>query len=347
MPKHSKYCIIGAGLSGLTTAYSLLKKGETNFVILESRNRIGGRLLTKNTVDLGATWLQNYHSNLLELIKELGLTTFNQFSKGKSILVYNTMTSPHYFETDSNAPPAMRIVGGSLALANALAEPLEDKIILNTKVKSITETGNNIIISTNNGYFSTEKAIITLPPKLANQLLFTPPLPEHLQREMDNTHTWMSNAIKVGISYATPFWKTIGFSGTIVSQIAPLTELYDHSSHNASSFTLMGFANETLSPLSVSDRKEIILKHIERYLGKETRNYLNYFEKDWSLDEFTSSKKLNSYYLTPKYGNPIFDKFYVNKTVLFSGTETASQYGGYMEGAVISGLNAAKKVLEI
>lgn len=347
MTQHSKYCIIGGGLSGLTTAYTLLKNNETDFVILEGRHRIGGRLLTKNAIDLGANWLQNYHSNLLDLIDELGLKTFDQFSKGKSILTYNKMAPPHYFETDTNAPPALRIAGGSFALINALAEKNLDKIKLNTTVKSLSEVGNKLLLSTSNGNFLAEKVIITLPPRLANTLHFMPPLPEPLQRVMDNTHTWMSNALKIGITYTTPFWKTNGFSGTIVGQIAPMTELYDHSNSTNSNFALMGFANAALKPLSFEDRKEKILQYLEHHLGKQAINYSTYDEKDWSQDVFTSSETLDSHYLSPKYGNPIFNKLYANNSILFSGTETASQYGGYMEGSVISGLNAALKILSL
>ncbi len=346
MKQHSKYCIIGAGLSGLTTAYKLLQNGENDFIILEARDTVGGRISTKNNIDLGAAWLQNYHSNLLDLINELELKTYNQYTAGKSILMYNTMAPAHYFETDPNAPSALRIAGGSLALIEALSKKFSDKIILNTKVKGISTVNQNATILSNNGIYSCEKIIITLPPKLASTIIYDPELPEHLQRAMDNTHTWMSNAIKVGINYKTPFWKANGFSGTMVGQVVPVVEIYDHSNYNESSFALMGFVNESLRALKTNNRKEQIIAYLEKYLGPEARNYSDYFEKDWSKDEFTSVKSLNSYYLTPKYGNSVFDTFYGSKSLLFSGTETSPQHGGYMEGAVISGFIAAEKILQ-
>ncbi len=343
--KHSKYCIIGAGLSGLTTAYKLLQNGESDFIILEARDTIGGRLSTINSIDFGAAWLQNYHSNVLDLIKELGLKTFNQYTTGKSILMYNTMAPPHYFESDPNAPSALRIVGGSLALIHALAEKFLDKIRLNTKVERISAVSQNATIETNNGHFSAEKIIITLPPKLASHLKYNPELPEHLHREMTTTHTWMSNAIKVGINYKTPFWKTKGFSGTMIGQVAPVVELYDHSNYNESVFSLMGFVNESLRELSANDRKKQIITYLEKHLGAEAKNYSLYLEKDWSKDEFTSVESLNSYYLSPKYGHPVFNSFYLMEKLLFSGTETSPKYGGYMEGAVNSGVIATEKLL--
>ena len=67
--------------------------------------------------------------------------------------------------------------------------------------------------------------------------------------------------------------------------------------------------------------------------------------QDWSKDEFTASQNLKPVISSPQYGNAVFDDFYMNGKLLFSGTETAKQYGGYLEGAVVSGLTAAQGIL--
>jgi len=41
-----KILIIGAGMAGLSAANHLLKNNETDFFIVEARNRIGGRIVT-------------------------------------------------------------------------------------------------------------------------------------------------------------------------------------------------------------------------------------------------------------------------------------------------------------
>lgn len=40
-----KICIIGGGMAGLSAANHLLKNNETDFIIVEARNRIGGRII--------------------------------------------------------------------------------------------------------------------------------------------------------------------------------------------------------------------------------------------------------------------------------------------------------------
>ena len=55
--------IIGAGPAGIGSA-SILSKNQKSFIVLEARNRIGGRTLSANLdgtiVDLGASWIHTY-----------------------------------------------------------------------------------------------------------------------------------------------------------------------------------------------------------------------------------------------------------------------------------------------
>lgn len=342
---HSKYIIVGAGLSGLTTAYHLAKNGEEDFIILEARDRIGGRILTKDDIDLGATWFQNHHTYLTQLLENLSLDKFEQYSKGQSVLVYNTMAPAHYFESQHNGPSAYRVAGGSIALINTLAEALPKKIVLNTSITSISEDKYQIHLKTNKTTYSAEKVIVTIPPKLASTLDFSPEIPENLFQTMKSTHTWMSNAMKVGILFKSPFWRKKDFSGTIIGQVGPVIELYDHCDYEEKVFGLMGFINEGLRDTSPEIRKEKILRYLEKYLGKEVMDYTDYFEKDWSMDKHTSCENLKSVYMSPQYGDSLYDQWYFNDKLLFSGTETSPIHGGYLDGAIFSAMRAAKKIL--
>ncbi len=75
--------IIGAGLAGLAAGLYLRKQG-IKVTILESRNRVGGRVFSfapktsKNQrIELGAEWVGNSHERVIELCEEFGLTLEN------------------------------------------------------------------------------------------------------------------------------------------------------------------------------------------------------------------------------------------------------------------------------
>ena len=71
--------IIGAGFAGLSAAYKL-KQRKIDYVILEARNRIGGRVFShtidpaeKLVVELGAEWVGKSHKRLIALCDEFKL----------------------------------------------------------------------------------------------------------------------------------------------------------------------------------------------------------------------------------------------------------------------------------
>lgn len=85
--------IIGAGLSGLAAGLKLKAAGK-KFLILEARDRVGGRVFTKQLpnggyVDLGAAWIGPTQTRMYELLKENGLEYFPTYDEGKSILRFN------------------------------------------------------------------------------------------------------------------------------------------------------------------------------------------------------------------------------------------------------------------
>lgn len=340
--KYSKYIIIGGGLSGLTTAYHLHKRGEMDVTILESRDRAGGRILTNSGIDLGATWFQSHHENLHGLLDELGISKFSQFASGKSVLVYNTMAPAHIFESDPNAPSASRIAGGSEALIHTLLEKSQAKIYFNTPVSSISEVGNKMVVATGKETFEASYVISTIPPRITQRITFNPELPYVVSRAMEDTHTWMSNAMKVGLTFKYPFWREKNMSGTIIGQIGAVTELYDHTDYNDKTFALMGFINEALRDLNPAERKQKILDYLSQYLGREIMEFVLYEEKDWSQDKNTACEKIKSIYMSPRYGDSAFAKAYYSNKLLFSGAETSPVYGGYMDGAIYSGKHAGQ-----
>ncbi len=79
--EHYDVIVMGAGLAGLGAAYVLKNLGVDNFLILEARKRIGGRVFTQLvptddgalTIELGGEWIGYGHKRIKHLCRVLGL----------------------------------------------------------------------------------------------------------------------------------------------------------------------------------------------------------------------------------------------------------------------------------
>lgn len=104
--------VIGAGVTGLTAAWRLAEAGQ-DVVVLEARDRVGGRLLTERhrsdanddgaDLEVGGQWVSPDQDALLALIDELGLTTYPRYREGASLYV-DRAGRARRFETDLPVP---------------------------------------------------------------------------------------------------------------------------------------------------------------------------------------------------------------------------------------------------
>jgi len=81
--------VVGAGFAGLTTARELTRRGF-DVVVLEGRNRVGGRSYTQAVaglpVDMGGTFVGPTQDAVLALAADLGIATIPTFHDGANLI---------------------------------------------------------------------------------------------------------------------------------------------------------------------------------------------------------------------------------------------------------------------
>lgn len=91
--------VVGGGLAGLTAAYTILREtnNKTKVVVLEARDEVGGRLKSahlpcgsreEDLWDIGGQWVCRSQPSVLSLLKEMGMSTYEQYTEGASVVMY-------------------------------------------------------------------------------------------------------------------------------------------------------------------------------------------------------------------------------------------------------------------
>lgn len=245
------------------------------------------------------------------------------------------------FGTDGGAQ-ATRVDGGMQPVAQRLAQDLD--VRLDAPVRAV-EHGGEIVVHHARGQVRAGHLIVAIPPHLVTRIEFTPALAG--PRAELCARMPMGAVIKCTAIYPRPFWRDRGLSGLCLSDRGPIHVSFDNSPPDGGVGVLMGFAEadhaRRLGALSIEARRDEAVACFVRAYGDDARAVVHYTDHVWEHDPWSGG--CYGAFAPPGVWTSVGPAIRAPiGRIHWAGTETATRWSGYIDGAISSGLRAAAEV---
>lgn len=242
---------------------------------------------------------------------------------------------------------AFRVREGAQELARRLARRLQHRIRFADPVRAITQDSGGVTVESDAGALRCRRVAVCVPPPLASRIAYTPALPDRRADLLASLP--MGASVKFHAVYQRPFWRARGLSGQAWTTAGTVGLTYDNSPRDGTGRgVLVGLvvADEArrLGALDPLGQEQEILVALERLFGPEAAAPEALVVQDWGAEEWTGGCYA-AYFpvgVWTSYGSAFGAPC---GRIHWAGTETSTEWHGYMEGAIRSGYRAAQEML--
>ncbi|MHB1834826.1 MAG: flavin monoamine oxidase family protein [Solirubrobacteraceae bacterium] len=248
------------------------------------------------------------------------------------------------FDTRGGAQ-ASRIQGGSQALPDAIAARLGARVVLSSPVRAIHSGAGRARVVSDRVTVAARRVIVAVAPALAGRIDYEPVLP--FERDQLTQRWGQGTLTKVAAVYDRPFWREQGLTGSAVDTGFPISVGFDDSPPGGRPGVVFGFVGgdnaRRYARLNARDRRAAVLAQLERWFGRGARHPRDFFETNWAQQQWTRGCPVG----IPAVGSLVAYGPWLRRPaglIHWAGTEAATYWNGYMDGAVSSGERAAAEV---
>jgi monoamine oxidase len=231
--------------------------------------------------------------------------------------------------------------GGTQQLCDRIAAELGDDVLLASPATAMKHDGDGVSIKVGRRRIKASKAIVAVSPALAARIEFDPALPA---RDALGQRMPMGAYMKGVAIYDRAWWRDQGLSGLAFADHGPVQMTVDASPPGGEPGVLIGFVTgapaRAVATLEPDARRHVVLEAMAAATAPEAATPRSYRDFNWLEERWSRGGPVGLMGpgtltgLGPLLSDPV-------GPVHWAGTDTATEWNGYMEGAIQAGERAA------
>ncbi|WKG05498.1 flavin monoamine oxidase family protein [Mycolicibacterium sp. HK-90] len=236
-----------------------------------------------------------------------------------------------------------RVTETTQEIAKRLAAQLGDRVVLETRVHRISQDDNGVTVYTDSAVINAKYAMVTAAPEHRAYIEFEPALPEKTQ---GLTRTFPMGALsKAFVAYDKPFWRADGLSGEALTDTGPVFITFDVSPEDGPGILMVFCAPRVYDGFGPEIRQSLVLKQLVDLYGPQAAIPIDYVDHCWGTEPFAPGGPHPAAppYASVSYGDALTEP---HGRIHWAGTETAGEWVGTMNGAILTGLRTAEQITQ-
>jgi len=251
-------------------------------------------------------------------------------------------------EVHGDGAQKLKVSGGAFQLAERMSKLLPPGAIrLGVPVYAVDQNASGVVVRHAKGEVQASRLIVAIAPAVAARIDFGYTL--SAARMQLHSRMPMGSVIKALVAYEKPFWREQGLSGEAISDHGLFGPIADATPPGSPHGFLVGFfagdRGRELAGAPEPVRRDAAVQCLQRYFGPQAASPIGYVDKDWMSDPWSLGGYTGS--MAPgtlmAYGPALRAPC---GRIHWAGTESATRWLGYMDGAIESGERAANEVLD-
>lgn len=234
---------------------------------------------------------------------------------------------------------AFRIAGGNDQIASRLAGELGDRVRLSTPVSSVLVHDNEVVIAGGGQSFVADAVVLAVPLPVLGRILIEPMLPAGL-------NAGYGIGGKVSVQFDRRAWLDGGHDGSVLSDRAYGEFWETTQGHPAAEGVLTALlsSHDSAAILSFPDAADRVARDMTRVFPDLAGFAGARVVTDWTNEQYS----LGTYAaFAPGELTRVLPLLHADYGRLVLAGEHCDRHAGFMEGALRSGLSAARRVLSL